>query len=147
MKKFLSLVLAVCLIVPCALMLTACGNNLEMGKKYTISNVSLNWANDTEKTEILDGHTEQELMERFDNGTYITFNKNGTVVIGMPQEGADDQTQTMYYTKKGKTVTLYQDEEKQNESGKLTIKGDKLVQTVQLGGSDKESTAVIEYSK
>ena len=123
MKKFLSLMLVVAFIIPCAFVLAACGGGLQTGVKYNFKGVEVVWDAE-EKTALLEqaeGMTEEELdatlTEQFAEisfeGAYLIFNEDGSVTMGMPSEveGEEDDTQTMYYKAEDNTVTLYEDEE------------------------------------
>lgn len=147
MKKFLSLIFAVCLIVPSLFMLTACGDGFETGKKYTLTKVEIVWGSNEEKLEILGEQTEQEMIDNYNDGTYITFNEDGSVSGGVPadEEGEDDFTFSYYYTKDGKSIKLYTDEDKESEAGILEVKGNSLIQKYTI--SNYATYVILTYSK
>ncbi|MBQ4558620.1 MAG: hypothetical protein IJA61_04530 [Clostridia bacterium] len=138
-KKILSLVLAICLIVPCVFMLTACGG-LKTGVEYKLKEVSVVWPNDETKELVLGmaEMTEEEfnanISESIDNGLSFTFNEDGTVSA---TQGGETDEEVMYYTLDGDTITIYDSEEKTEDDIEMSLKvdGSKLImeQTIELG--------------
>lgn len=145
MKKFLSFFLAICVLVPCAVLFSACGKGkgFETNVEYKVTDIEIVWASDEEKTEILDGKTEEEFMQRFSdvNGS-LNFKDNGTVI----SKNDDSEEITCYYTKDGDTIKVYQDEAKEGTATELFVEGEKIVQKTKAGSSYETYMRVI-YEK
>lgn len=127
-KKILSFVLAICLIIPCAIILTACGGNTKpfdvKGKTLTVNGkASIVWEEETtdeQKTEYIASlsipgvTTEAQLKEYFNKyakdskGQKMSFKNDGTVAIK-----GEDLDETAYYVQSEdlKTITVYDDED------------------------------------
>lgn len=131
-KKLLSLVLAVCLIIPCAFMMTACGK-----KAYSISGKTLEYtdrvkvvwkdgATDAEKSAFLanfgENMTEETLANQFKErfakiSISMKFKKDGSVVMTQSSQAEDGTTKsdenTYYYSqsKDKKEIKIYDEKE------------------------------------
>lgn len=94
-KKLLSLVLAICLVLPCAILMTACSKKAYSisGKTFEYdanSNIKIIWkvgVSDDEKKKYLDGlETEEKAIEQYresikDTSITLTFNKDGSLLM------------------------------------------------------------------
>ena len=141
-KKILSFVLAMCMMFPCALLLTACGGGLELGVDYKVDNVEVVWGSEEEKTAILGTKTEEEYLANYKNNTgKIKFNEDGTMISTDPE----GEERTYYYTADGDILKIYTDQEKQNEVLELTVEGNKLVQKYTV--SDYDTFINVFYKK
>ena len=86
MKKILSLIFAICLIMPCAVMLSGCSDDyFRKTRVYKFESMSLKCPTQEEKEKILNGETEEEyLREHFTsdtNGLTFTFDTHGYAVF------------------------------------------------------------------
>ena len=146
MKKFLSLFFVICLIIPCATIFSACGARIEIGKDYVLFDVKILWASEEEKSDILNGRTEQQLIETYLDQTKITFNNDDSVIFVTPaQNGNEEKTIKYYYTKNNQEIILYSDEEKQNEVDELAIVNRKIIRKGKLA-EDKETLLLFTYT-
>ena len=152
MKKFLSLMLVVAFIIPCAFVLAACGGGLQTGVKYNFKGVEIVWDAD-EKQALIDELGEEFVTQmeegqegEVSEGAYLIFNEDGSVTMGMPSEveGEEDYTQTKYYKVEDDTVTLYEDEACETVYGEdgveyaMKVDGNKLVMEVSLADMGME---------
>lgn len=150
-KKILSLLLVVCFIIPCMFLLVGCGG-VQMDTKYVVKSVEFNWASEEEKTAILAGKTEAEMLAYYnENETYIMFKGDGTMVAVSYKKGTsqeDGKTQTFYYKQGDGNVYVYADEAKEGEpSFTLVVKGNQIHQESPIGTPDQSSTTVTVYEK
>lgn len=86
-KSFLSLILAICLIVPAMFMMTACGNKSisEKGKTYTVQNkqsdITINWGDDKET--LMEEIGSEENAKAMFSTFILTFDENGGVTLSI----------------------------------------------------------------
>ena len=153
-KKLLSLLVAVCLIVPCMFMLTACGKTNTAAGTYSISAISMGditWtaAQYAEKKDAVDLTEDEEDFKMyaqfmFESETTFELKDDNTFSTTSTLLG-ETETQTGTWTQDGNKVTLTFDlEEGETEAdvqeatysnGTLTLSndmGDDLVMTVVL---------------
>ncbi len=92
-KSILSLILAICLIVPAMFMMTACGNKpiSEKGKTYTVlnkqSDITINWGDD--KDALMEEIGSEENAKAMSSTFILTFDENGGVKISTGGESDD----------------------------------------------------------
>ena len=86
-KSILSLILAICLIVPAMFIMTACGNKpiSEKGKTYTVlnkqSDITINWGDD--KDTLMKKVGSEENAKAAFSTFILTFDENGGVNISI----------------------------------------------------------------
>ena len=142
-NKLLTFAFAICIMIPCALMLTACGS-FETNVKYVISDVSIVWGSEQEKNTILgEDNTEEEIISNYSSTEgFVKFKDDGTVESG----SKDTETRTYYYTKDGNNIKVYSDEAKENLVVELEVDGGKLIQKVNYS-DDYDSYIKVIYEK
>lgn len=132
-KKLFSLVLAICLVLPCVILMTACSKKAYSvsGKTFELNanDVIIVWKDgvtDAEKKAFLedefkdhfeDGVTEEKVIEmmkkRYEDGIMtVTFNKDGSVVMKQSYKDGDEtktEESTYYYSqsKDKKEIKIY----------------------------------------
>lgn len=125
-KKFLSLLVAVCMFIPCLFMLTACGNKLE--GTYTLHSVTIGettWtkADYEEKKESTDlSEEEQDMLFAFGMNISIEIKDDGTCSYSMTF-GEETETMDGTWTQDGDKVTITFDGDPQEftyKDGKLS---------------------------
>ena len=109
-KKFLTFLLAICLIIPCAFMMTACGGD---GDKNF--NVNINTFKNSIQTELQDGVKEIRLVDATGIGNYTTGTHIGDE-LGLEIK--------KYEVEKGKKLVLLVTLEPGYEINDVTIKAD-----------------------
>lgn len=86
-KSILSLILAICLIVPAMFIMTACGNKpiSEKGKTYTVlnkqSDITINWGDD--KDALMEEVGSEENAKAMFSTFILTFDENGGVNLSI----------------------------------------------------------------
>lgn len=140
-KKILSLVLAVCLIIPCVFMLTGCN-----GKAYSVVGKTLSYTDniifvwkegttDEQKTayfmEEWSGKTEEEVINQLKEGLTkttmtITFNEDGTLVAKQTytqEDGTSKTSEATYYysqSSDNKEIKIYYEKDYTAETAAST---------------------------
>ena len=136
-KSVVSFMLAVCLIIPCVFMLSACGKDktTEAPQPYAVAGKSwqgtsecvIVWkggVTEQDKSDFFSRHehdTEEEMLTAIKEGTgegfcallKLTFNNNGTVTTVFVLDGVEDEPNTIYYKQSEdlKTIELFKDAE------------------------------------
>ena len=149
-KKILSFVLAMLLIIPCAFLMTACGGNIKTGVEYRIEKVEFVWESEEAKNRLLDGRTEQDAKDYYDQiNAYIIFKDDGSAV-SVFNENTDpeieDEENVIYYEVKNGMVYIYQTPEKEGETDvAFKIENEMLVQEQSIGSAEEKSIVKIYY--
>ena len=131
-KKILSLLVAVCLFVPCLFMMTACGKEDVYGK-YTIQSVTIDETTMTraQYEEITDASNlddnENDCYWIFVQNTTIELKEDGTFTLSFDEEGTEPTSANGNWTKDGDNLKLCIDGSDESlydatlKDGKLTI--------------------------
>ena len=136
-KKLLSLLVAVCLFIPCLFMLSACGNNV-VGK-YTVSEITMGdttWskAEFEEKKDSEDLNATEKMFVEMCASFFelnFEFKEDGVVVQTANVLGVETSEEGTYTVDGDKVVITYS----KGDSDELTFKDNTLTCTEDLGAN------------
>ena len=154
MKKFLSLALILCFIIPCAVIFSGCG--FKTNVKYYYTDVELSWASAEERIAILGGQsnlTDEQVKEKIKTyQMYFCFNDDGTCDVATYPLNAQLTEQDItdaFYTKEDDVIKVYADKSKLQTSliFTLTVRGKKLVLEEKFSTGQNSTYKMIFTSK